>query len=85
MNTLFSNIKYLIDDDRYGYYGYEIYAERVEYFDANEMIGFGDPKYWSHQEFYNEFNNQKHNIMANEVIEFLVTNKLVKTTDTTQK
>jgi len=80
MNTLFSNIKYLIDDDRYGYYGYKIYAERVEYLDADEMIGFGDPKYGSHQEFYNEFNNQKDNLVAKEVIEFLVTNKLVTKT-----
>jgi len=61
-----------------GYFGYRVYHGYVEYVDNDRWTGANDRKCWSHQEFYNEFYNQKEVSMEKEVIEFLVTNKLVK-------
>jgi len=82
MEPLFENRIQLPNYD--GYFGYKVYKEYVEYVDLDEWNGDKEPRYWTHQEFYNEFCNQEE-VLKKGVIEFLVANKLVKMTDTTQK
>lgn len=64
-----------------GHFGYRVYKHYVEYIDEDEWTGGSKPKYWSHQEFYDEFYTQKEDRLKRGVIEFLITNKFVKTID----
>jgi len=60
-----------------GYFWYYVYKDCVKYVCLDEWDGDGE-RYLSHQEFYDQFHSQKEGGMGNGVIEFLVTNKLVK-------
>lgn len=76
MESLYDGTQHLPGYD--GYFGYRVYREYVEYVDVDSWTGGSQPKYWSHQEFYDQFNNDKEISPERGVIEFLVSNKLVK-------
>jgi len=71
---LYEAILSLPDGD--GYFGYYVYKTHVEYVDVDEWTGGSEPKYWSHQEFYNEHKDSEGGL-EKAVIEFLMNNKFI--------
>lgn len=64
-----------------GYFGYQVFPDYIEYVDLDEWTGGSPSKFWSHQEFYDQFKSSTDDQMVVSVISFLVKNKLVVVPD----